>query len=113
LKKENYGKVPEYLVEHRRKIESEYNLIREMKEQKERDEKKMLLSEDEANLLRAGLTKKLELLKNAYSSYTHKAKLDTIKQKTKKELLEKEMQIIEKDISKLNKKNIYIDMERV
>jgi len=114
LNKSDYGRIPKYLTEHRQRIEKEYDLIREMqaKTAKEENEKKMLLNEEEANLIKTGLNKKLEGLRREYATFTHKTKTDTIKQKNKMESIEKEMQIIEKDLTYLNKKNIYVDMTR-
>ena len=115
MKSKNYGTVPKYLTENRYQIESEYKAIREKQTNLEEDEakKKTLLSDVDLNSIREGLNKKLVILKKEYANNSHKKKLDTLVQKNKQENLEREMKIIEKDLLKLNKKIIYVDMTKI
>jgi hypothetical protein len=112
LKKKDFGQVPKYLTENRYKIENEYKVLREQKARAAEEEakKNTLLSEEELNTLREGLNKKLEHLKREYAIFTHKSKIDTLKQKAKKEGIEKEMLSVEKDLQTLSKRMIYVDM---
>jgi len=112
LGKKDYGRVPRYLKEHKEKIECEYNTIREMHNRNAEEEarKKRLLTEDETATLREGLTKKMEQMKREYANFTHKAVFDTLVVKKRKEALEKEMSIVEKDLERLSKKNVIVDM---
>jgi hypothetical protein len=74
--------------------------------------RKKVLSEDEIKTLREGLLKKLEQLKYSYGQITHKKKYDTLVLLKKKEGLEKEMAIIEKDLQLLNNKNVIVDLTK-
>lgn len=110
----DYGVIPKYLTENRYKIENEYKAIREEKKKMAEEEakKKALLTEEQVESLREGLNKKLETLNRDYANLSHKTKVDTIVMKNKKESLEKEMTQIEKDLEKINKKMIYVDMTK-
>jgi hypothetical protein len=114
LSKKTYGKVPEYLTKLKSEIENEYKTIREMQLRTEEEEskKKKALTEDEISNLREGLRKKLEQLKIAYGTVTHKKEFDTLVCKRKKEGLEKEMEIVEKDLLRLTGKNVIVDLTR-
>lgn len=114
LHKKDYGKVPEYLKKLKIEIENEYKSIREMQIRNEEEEakKKKVLTDEEIETLRQGLIKKLEQLKYSYGQITHKKKFDTLVCLRKKEGLEKEMEIIEKDLQKLNNKKVIVDLTR-
>jgi hypothetical protein len=85
LNKKSYGKVPEYISKLKEEVEKEYKTIREMQLRSEEEEakKKRPLNENEVEMLREGLTKKLEQLKISYSGLTHKGHPDTLVMKNK------------------------------
>jgi hypothetical protein len=114
LKKKDYGKVPEYLKKLKKEVEKEYIAIREMQRRNEEEEakRKKVLSEEEIRTLREGLLKRLEQLKLSYGSITHKKKFDTLVLLRKKESLEKQMAIIEKDLASLNNQKVVVDLNR-
>ena len=114
LHKKDYGQVPNYLKKLKVEIENEYKAIREMQIRNEEEDakKRKVLTEEEIQSLREGLLKKLEQLKFSYGQITHKKKFDTLVLLRKKEGLEKEMEIIEKDLAKLNNKNVIVDLTR-
>lgn len=111
LKKKVYGKTPKYLNNIKREIEDEYNLVREMQieEQNERDRQRMLMPEEERLELIAALKKKWEVLMRDYQKESHHGKLDTIGKKSRKEVIEAEMDQVEADIKKLQKNYIFVD----
>ena len=67
------------------KVEKEYKTIREMQLRTEEEEakKKRALNENEVEMLREGLLKKLEQLKISYAGLTHKGHPDTLVMKNK------------------------------
>lgn len=111
LKKKTYGKVPKYVTKIKQEIEDEYTLVRDMQieEQAERDRQRMLMPEEERTELIAALKKKWEQLMKDYQKESHHGKLDTIGKKSRKEVLEAEMDQVEQDIRKLSKNYIFID----
>lgn len=111
LKKKTYGRVPKYVTKIKQEIEDEYNLVREMQieEQNEQDRQRMLMPEEERQELIAALKKKYEQLAKEYQKESHHGKLDTIGKKSRKEVLEAQMDQIEADIRKLQKNYIFID----
>lgn len=115
MKSKDYGIVPKYLTENRYKIENEYKAIRDQKTKmdNENDKKTALLSEDQVESLRSGLNKKLDNLNREYANLSHKTKVDSIVMKNKKESLEKEMAQIEKDLEKISKKVVYVNMTKI
>ena len=114
LHKKYYGEVPPYLTKLKKKVQDEYVSIREMQRRNEEEDakRKKVLSEEEIKTLREGLLKKLEQLKYSYGQITHKKKYDTLVLLKKKEGLEKEMEIIEKDLQSLNNKNVIVDLTK-
>ena len=112
LKKKNYGIVPNYIKKIKQQIEEEKNTLIEMKKKKDEEEakKKYKLKEEEVKILREGLLKKLEDLRNTYGIISHRKVVDTFFKIKHKESLEKEMDIVEKDLKLLNHKNIIVDM---
>merc|ERR1712045_772551 len=111
LKKKTYGKIPKYVTKIRAEIEDEDNLVREMQieEQNERDRQRMLMPEEERQELIAALKKKWEVLMRDYQKESHHGKLDTIGKKSRKEVLEADMDQVEADIKKLQKNYIFVD----
>jgi len=79
---------------------------------KRKKKKRKFLSNDEVANLREGLRKKLEQLKHEYGKQTHQTKPGTIILTKKKENLEKEMTIVEKDLLLLGSKNVIVDLTR-
>jgi ribosomal protein L9 len=114
LTKHNYGKTPVYLSKIQEDIEKEYKAIREIQIRNDEDEarKKKKLSCDEIENLREGLQKRLAQVKKDYGNITHKTVIDTIVCRRYKTDLEKEINIIESDLEKLNKGQVIIDMTR-
>lgn len=111
LKKEDYGKVPKYLTHVKKDIEAETDYIRQMYEQQEADTRAPIhqMEEDERLMLIDGLKAKWEQINNEYQGQTHLTKVDTMGKAFRKNKWEAELAQIEKDIEKLNKRNICID----
>lgn len=110
--KKDYGQVPAYLTKHKDEIEEEYRLVKEMQAQEDelRERKKYLIPEEERLQLIDALKKKWDVLHHDYQGIITKVtKVNPLGLKTMKENLEKEMEQIEKDIDKLNKKYIFVD----
>jgi hypothetical protein len=80
--------------------------------EEEEAKRKKVLSEEEIRTLREGLLKRLEQLKLSYCTITHKKKFDTLVLLRKKESLEKQMAIIEKDLASLNNQKVIVDLNR-
>jgi|Transcript_94373 hypothetical protein len=110
LSKEDYGKVPKYLQHIKKDIEAEYDYIRQLEEQEREAQNSQVrpLGEDERNSLIAGLKAKWESVNTEYQATTHLTKLDTHGKIMRKEKYEAQLMQIEKDIEKLNRKNILI-----
>merc|ERR1711920_1136914 len=111
LHKEDFGKVPKYLNQIKADIDAEYNYIQELQEQynESQGDRHKQMSEDERQNLIFGLKSKWEAVNTEYQASTHLTKLDTIGKTKRKEKYEAELAQIEKDIEKLNRKNIMID----
>eukprot|EP00434_Breviolum_minutum_P008329 symbB.v1.2.007349.t2/scaffold425.1/size368629/13 len=112
LKKEDYGKVPKYLQSIKQDIETEYQYIRALQEQREAEEAQRVrsMTEEEREDLLEGLKAKWEQVNTAYQGGTHVTNLDGPKLK-RKEKHEAELSQLEKDIEKLSKKSILINSE--
>jgi len=67
------------------------------------------LSEEELQELREGLKAKWVEVNKKYQLLTHKAILDTIGQRRRKEDCEKELNQLEKDLEKLNRGCVIVD----
>merc|ERR1719440_1464891 len=112
LQKEDYGKVPKYLKNIKQDIDAEYDYIRQLQQQEEEARMQGVrpLQEEERLQLIAGLKAKWEAVNTEYQRETH----ITLREGGKiarKEKWEAELQQIEKDIERLNKKNIIIHQE--
>jgi len=110
LGKEDYGKVPKYLSHVKKDIEAEYDYIRALEQQREemnRSQVRQLDENDRGELIQR-LKAKWESVNTEYQATTHLTKLDTIGKTKRKENYESELAQIEKDIEKLNRKNIMI-----
>jgi len=111
LSKEDYGKVPKYLTHIKKDMQDEFNYIRELQQQQEdlnRSQVKVM-DENERFGLIEGLKSKWEQVNTEYQGTTHLTVLDTTGKKKRKENYEAELSQIEKDIEKLNRKNIMVD----
>lgn len=110
LSKEDYGKVPKYLKHIKKDIEAEYEYIRQLQDQEEQLGASMHrgLPEEERLRLIEGLKAKWEQVNTQYQGSTHLVKLDTIGKVKRKEKYEAELSQIERDIEKLNRKEIVI-----
>merc|ERR1719440_1583190 len=113
LQKEDYGKVPKYLKNIKQDIDAEYDYIRQLQQQEEEERQRAVrpLQEDERLQLIAGLKAKWEAVNTEYQGETHITVLDSHGKIARKEKWEAELQQIEKDIERLNKKNIIIHQE--
>merc|ERR1712008_246002 len=109
LQKEDYGKVPRYLQHIRKDIDSEYDYIRQLEQQREDMNQSMVrpMSEEERLGLIDGLKAKWEQVNTEYQGTTHLTKLDTIGKTKRKEKYEAELQQIEKKIEKKKRANIH------
>jgi hypothetical protein len=113
LVKEDYGKVPKYLKHIQQDIEAEYDYIRQLQEQEEeaRNSQVRPMVDDERLSLISGLKAKWESVNTEYQASTHLTKLDTIGKMKRKEKYEAELSQIEKDIEKLNRRNIMVSRD--
>lgn len=111
LNKEDYGKVPKYLKHINNDIEAEYNYIASLQQAEEDANRPAVapMGEDERHGLIEGLKSRWEQVNTEYQAGTHITKLDTIGKIKRKEKYEAELSQIEKDIERLNKRNIMID----
>jgi len=111
LSKEDYGKTPKYLQHIKKDIEAEYDYIQALQKQQDDEAQALMRPMDESERLQLidQLKAKWEKVNTEYQGQTHITKLDTHGKKFRKEKHEAEMSQIEKDIEKLNKKNILVD----
>jgi len=111
LAKEDYGKVPKYLSHIKKDMQDEFQYIQQLQfEQEEMYRPKINPMEEteRANLIE-GLKAKWEQVNTDYQGQTHLTSLDTTGKKGRKERYEAELSQIEKDIEKLNRRNIMVD----
>merc|ERR1711998_171841 len=111
-KKPSYGKTPTYLKKVKKEISEEYNYIRAVQEQQQDagPAGTRLLTEDERLTLIDQLKAKWDNINQEYqrSSTLALFNLDTIGKVKRKEQYEAQLAQIEKDIEKLNKKQIWV-----
>lgn len=106
LNKKEYGKVPKYLIKIKQSTEEDIKERKELKLKKEEEnQKRYLINEDELKNLRKGLNVKLDQLRLKYGAISHKRVFDIKSHLLKKEKLEKEIELIENDLNKLNSSN--------
>eukprot|EP00929_Paragymnodinium_shiwhaense_P026911 TRINITY_DN1590_c0_g1_i3.p1 TRINITY_DN1590_c0_g1~~TRINITY_DN1590_c0_g1_i3.p1 ORF type:complete len:286 (-),score=74.78 TRINITY_DN1590_c0_g1_i3:301-1158(-) len=112
LSKEDYGKVPRYLTQIKRDIDAEYDYIRQLQQQEEEQQlaQSRPLQEEERRALIEGLKAKWEQVNTAYQAETHVTVIDSVGLLKRKEKNEAELANLEKDIEKLNKRSIMVDM---
>jgi hypothetical protein len=71
-----------------------------------------VLDNNELQLLREGLVKKLDELEKKYGRISHRNKFDTLVSKNYKENLEREMDQVKKDLDSINKDIVTVDMTK-
>lgn len=108
LKKEDYGKVPEYLSKVKDEIRRENDMIdKYVKEQlgevEREPEKFEEISEFERQDLVSALKDKWDTVNARYQKITHLVRLDTTGQVRRKEQLEAELKTLETDIEYLSR----------
>mmetsp|Transcript_24973 Transcript_24973/g.63003 ORF Transcript_24973/g.63003 Transcript_24973/m.63003 type:complete len:291 (-) Transcript_24973:205-1077(-) len=108
LEKEDYGQVPTYLDGVKKQIHDEYELIRMIEEEanKEELEHVEMLSEQERKGLLDGLKQTWEMINREYQGLSFT--LDTESKKKRKEECEQKLTQIEKDIGFLSKKFVFL-----
>merc|ERR1719316_1641059 len=113
LHKDDYGKVPAYLTQIKKDIEEEYDYIRRLQDEEEeeiRNSQVRQLTEDEKNALIEGLKAKWEKVNTDYQATTHITYMDTVGKKIRKEKYEAMLMQIERDIEKLHKRAVIVDV---
>lgn len=110
MSKQDYGKIPTYLKHIKQDIDAEYEYIRQLQEveQQERDSQMRPMQDNERQQLLEGLKAKWEAVNTEYQGATHLTVLDTAGKRLRKEKHEAQLAQIEKDIEKLNRKNILV-----
>jgi len=111
LNKEDYGRVPKYLTHIKQDIDAEYDYINQLQQAEVEANRSQVqqLGEDERMRLIDGLKSRWESVNTEYQAGTHITKLDTIGKIKRKEKYEAELSQIEKDIERLNRRNIMVD----
>jgi len=112
LKKADYGKTPKYLNHIKRDIEAEYDYIQQLQGQRDQQDRAQVrpLTEEERLSLIEGLKNKWEQVNTVYQGTTHVTKLDTMGKMKRKEENEATLAQLEKDIERLSKRNILVDV---
>lgn len=114
LKKDDYGKTPKYLKHIKKDIAAEYDYIRQLQEQAMADAAPPItgMDEEERLALVEGLKAKWEMVNQQFQEMTHLTVLDTEGKVRRKEKYEAELSQLEKDIERLSKRGIHIDLGR-
>jgi len=110
LQKDDYGRVPKYLKHIKQDIDAEYEYIRQLQEDEEFERNSMTQAMPEGDRLKLldGLKAKWESVNTVYQGATHLTVLDSAGKIYRKETAEAQLAQIEKDIEKLNRKNISV-----
>jgi hypothetical protein len=108
--------VPEYLQQVKAQVAKEESairevLLREQKEQEEKQSKVRALPEEERQALVAALEKKREEVNRRYQTMTHMVVLDTVSKVKRKEEFERELAQLDKGIEKLSKRLVFVSDE--
>jgi len=113
LAKEDYGKVPKYLHSVKRDIQSEFDYIQQLHDQHHAENQPPIqpLEDEERVALLEGLKAKWEKRNVEYQAGTHVSVLSD-GQKRGRETCEAELSLLEKDIEKLGKTDILVDLSR-
>lgn len=107
IKKKDYGKVPEYLNHVKQDIAEEKRVIDEYFNEQRAEIQKIdgeTLPQEERNDLLKKLKRKWAEVNKRYQKIAHNTILDTIGKVKRKEVLEKELNQLEKDIKLLSSK---------
>jgi len=110
LQKEDFGKIPKYLKNIKQDINAEYEYIRQLQQQEAEAASSQVrgMAEEERVDLISGLKAKWESVNTEYQATTHLTILDTVGKVIRKEKYEAQLSQIEKDIEKLNRRNIMV-----
>lgn len=110
LSKEDYGKVPKYLKNIKQDIQAEYDYIRQLQDQEDAEQASAFrpLPEEERVALLNGLKAKWEAVNTEFQGAAHLTVLDSSGKVYRKEKWEAQLAQIEKDIEKLNRRNITV-----
>lgn len=112
MKKEDYGKTPKYLKNIKQDIRDEMDYIRAFNQQDAPLERQIApIDENERHRLINGLKAKWEEVNTAYQAHSHLTLLSKGKA-LRKERWDAELQNIENDIGKLQKKDLLVDLAR-
>ena len=111
LQKQDYGKVPAYLSRVKDQIKDEYGMIEEMQQRNQPADQESIdvLTEGDRERLLAGLKANWEAVNKEYQTLSFT--LDTPAKKKRKEDYEAQLEEIERDIQKLNKKFVFVHSE--
>ncbi len=104
MKKDDYGKVPQYIkkIKHEIKVEADYlEKVQREADEAERSHIRQLSEEDRQKLIKQ-LEMKWDSVNSDYQMMTHLTVLDTLGRRRKKENFEKELKQIENDLNKFN-----------
>jgi len=110
LSKEDYGRVPKYLKNIKQDISAEYDYIAMLQQQEDEEAASAMqpMQEDQRLQLLQGLKMKWEAVNTEYQGSTHTLPSGAGGAKYRKEKWEAELSQIEKDIEKINSKNIMV-----
>ena len=114
MKKKDYGKVPQYLKRAKSAMQKNIDerLTIQRENEKYQNRMRKVLDNEELELLREGLAKKLSELRIQYGKISHRRKFDTLVSKNYKEDLERQMEQVQKDLDSLNKDIVTVDMTK-
>mmetsp|Transcript_51126 Transcript_51126/g.147523 ORF Transcript_51126/g.147523 Transcript_51126/m.147523 type:complete len:282 (+) Transcript_51126:76-921(+) len=113
LTKEDYGRLPKYLHRVKRNMQREFDFVQQLHEQNYANSQPPIQSLDDAErvVLLEGLKSKWEKKNMEYQAGIHVSVLSD-GQKRNREKCEAELMSFEKDIEKLGKKDILVDLSR-
>ncbi|CAK74417.1 unnamed protein product (macronuclear) [Paramecium tetraurelia] len=106
LKKETYGKVPQYLSNIKQRIYQSF--LQQQEDYANQNNHFKLLSESELHEIRKGLKQRYDLINFEYQKYSHHKKFDNVSLRRKQEQYERELDQLEKDMEKVNKSQVYV-----
>ena len=109
-----YGKIPDYIKKYRLEKENEINSQKELNKRlkEEEDAKIKILSQEEIQNLKEGLTKVWQTYNFRYGNITHKKLFDNLVLLRNKEGIEKDLSQIESYLQKLNAPKVIVDMTK-
>jgi len=111
VRNESFGKVPKYLEQIKKDIQAECDYIRELQQKQRLDSTPLRpLSEEERLNLSEHIKAKWESVNESYQGMTHLTVLDTVGKVHMKEKCEAQLLQLEKDLERLNKSKINIDI---